>query len=108
MGPRPWNPRSELDAALERGDLDFAITLADELRIERGRPVDLRTALRFLPLIAAERPDDYDTWSLRWLGRWIVETPETTIDHAADVTTALAAVPVDPDALIAIQRVVAH
>jgi hypothetical protein len=52
MGPRPWRPKQELDEALERGDLRFAITLATEVAEDHGR-LELETALRFLPLIAA-------------------------------------------------------
>jgi hypothetical protein len=33
MTPRPWNPKIELDGALQRGDLRYAMTLAEELRI---------------------------------------------------------------------------
>jgi hypothetical protein len=49
--------------------LGFAIILAKEVAEDRGRPVDLDLALRFLQLIAAEKPGAYDVWSLRWLGR---------------------------------------
>jgi hypothetical protein len=70
MTARPWNPRLELDGALDRGDLRYAMTLADELRIEYGDPIDLATALRFLPLIARESPREFDAWALRWLSRW--------------------------------------
>jgi len=30
MTARPWKPDDELDGALERGDLEYAITLAAE------------------------------------------------------------------------------
>jgi hypothetical protein len=36
MGPRPWKPAVELEGALDRGDLHYAMTLADELRVEHG------------------------------------------------------------------------
>jgi hypothetical protein len=58
MGPRPWKPAAELEGALERGDLRYAMTLADELRIEHGKPISLELAARFLPLIARESPRD--------------------------------------------------
>ena len=90
MGPRPWRPAAELDGALERGDLRYAMKLADELRLEHGKPIDLATAARFLPLIARESPREFDAWAVRWLARWLAETP-ATIDHAAEVTAALAA-----------------
>ncbi len=102
MGPRPWKPGVELDAALDRGELRFAIELADELRAERGRPIDLATASRFLPLIARESPREFDLWSLRWLARWVAETPSATIEQAAQVAASLADLPAEPSSLEAI------
>jgi hypothetical protein len=101
MGPRPWRPAAELDGALERGDLRYAVSLADEVRIERGRPIGLELALRFLPLIARESPSEYDAWALRWLARWLTETA-ATIDQAAEVAASLADLPAEPSALGAI------
>jgi len=98
MGPRPWKPAAELDAALERGDLRYAITLADELRIEQGRPIGLDLAARFLPLIARESPREYDSWALRWLGRWVSETPAATAERAAEIAASLADLPHEPSA----------
>src|SRR5690242_11627882 len=66
MGPRPWRPAAELEAALERGDLRYAVTLAEEVRAEHG-PLPLGLAARFLPLVARESPREYDAWALRWL-----------------------------------------
>ncbi|HXN40016.1 MAG TPA: hypothetical protein VN892_18445 [Solirubrobacteraceae bacterium] len=60
-----------MDGALERGDLKYAVGLAEELRIEKGKPIPLNVALRFLPLIARESPNEYDAWKLRWLAHWI-------------------------------------
>ena len=56
LGPRPWRPEAELEGALDRGDLRYEMALADELRRERGRPIGLELAARFLPLIARESP----------------------------------------------------
>src|SRR5436305_607160 len=98
MGPRPWRPAAELDGALGRGDLRYAVRLAEELRIER-KPIDLATAARFLPLIAKESPSEFDAWALRWLHRWLAETPTATIEHAADIAGALAELPSEPSAL---------
>jgi hypothetical protein len=95
MGPRPWRPAAELDAALARGDLRFAIELAEELRIARGRPIPLEVALRFLPLIAHESPREYDAWALRWLARWAAEAAGT-VRHAAAVAAVLAELPGEP------------
>ena len=102
---RPWNPRIELDGALQRGDLSYAITLAAEVSEDSRRPLDLATALRFLPLIARESPREFDAWALRWLSRWASETP-ATIDQAAEVAAALADLPGEPGALEMIRRTV--
>jgi hypothetical protein len=99
MGPRPWRPAAELDAALERGDLRYAATLAEELRIERGKPIGVDVAARFLPLIARESPNEYDAWALRWLARWTTETATATIEQAAEVAAALADLPTEPASL---------
>jgi hypothetical protein len=104
MTARPWDPVAELDGALERGDLQYAITLATEIAAERGKPIDLDTALRFLPTVAAKQPDAFDAWALRWLGRWIAEIPGASIDGALDVAAGLAALPVEPEAIETIRR----
>lgn len=96
MGPRPWRPAAELEKALERGDLRFAVTLAEEVRIERGRPIELSLAARFLPLIAAASPGEYDAYALRWLARWVSETGTATIEQAAEVAASLADLPSEP------------
>jgi len=100
MGPWPWKPDAELEGALERGDLRYAVTLATEVAEERRRPIDLATALRFLPLIVSESPREYDAWALRWLVRWAGETPAGTIEQAAEVAAALADLPLEPTTAI--------
>jgi hypothetical protein len=104
MNARPWKPAVELDGALERGDLDYAITLAAEVAHDHGRPVDLGTALRFLPAVASQRPDEFDAWALRWLTRWIDETPQPTIGRAAEIACSLADARAEPIALDSVQR----
>jgi hypothetical protein len=104
MAPRPWNPRIELDGALARGNLTHAISLAAEVAEDQRRPLDLATALHFLPMVAAQQPQQYDGWALRWLQRWIVETSGTTIGHAAEVACALADGAGDPLALESVRR----
>lgn len=84
--------------ALERGDLRCAMTLADELRIEHGKPIDLETALLFLALIARDSPREFDAWALRWLVRWASETP-ATLEQAAEVAAQLADLPSEPAAI---------
>jgi len=102
MNPRPYRPSAELDAAIARGDLAFAINLAKEVSEDRHKPIDLGVALRFLPLVAAQRPRSYDDWACRWLARWLTETRGATIDEAVDLAAGLAALPVEPEALQAI------
>jgi hypothetical protein len=90
------SPAAELQAALDREDLRYAMSLADELRLERGRPISLEIAAKFLPLIAKESPREYDAWALRWLNRWITETPAVTIEQAAETAASLADLPCEP------------
>jgi hypothetical protein len=97
--PRPWKPALELDGALQRGQLRYAVSLANELRLENDRPLRLETALRFLPLVAVDEPDSYDAWALRWLQRWLTESPAPTIEVAAEVAANLADLPADADCL---------
>lgn len=99
MAPRPWRPAKELDGALDRGDLRYAKSLAEELRIEKGRPIPLDTASRFLPLIARESPKEYDTWALRWLARWASENKAATIERAAEIAASLADLRAEPSML---------
>ena len=96
MTPRPYRPLTELEGALARGDLEFAVTLAGEVSAERRRPIDLGLALRFLPLLAVQRSHDYDAWALRWLERWIEETDGATIERAAELAASLADLPTEP------------
>jgi hypothetical protein len=107
MGPRPWRPKDELDGALERGDLPFAITVAKELALER-HPVDVPTALRFLPLVAQQRPQEYESWALRWLARWLQESVEPTTARAAEVSACLADIPLEPEQAMSALREVAR
>lgn len=88
--------------ALERGDLRYAVALAEEVRIERGKPIELSVAARFLPLIAAASPSEYDAYALRWLARWVTETGTATIELAAEISASLADLPVEPTMLDAI------
>jgi hypothetical protein len=105
MNPRPYRPAAELEAAIDRGDLDLAVELAREVAEDRGQPVDLATALRLLPLVAAQRAGSYDSWACRWLARWLTETGGATIDQAVDLAAGLAALPVEPEAIQAIAQV---
>ncbi len=104
MTPRPWRPAAELDAALDRGDLRFALSLAEELRIE-GKPISLATACKFLPLVARERPGEYDHWALRWLRRWAESA--SSIHDAVDVAALLAELPSEEAALSELTRLLA-
>jgi hypothetical protein len=96
MTPRPWKPELELNGAIKRGDLRYATILAEELRIESGRPIPLDQALGMVALAAAT--DDFEAWARRWLARWLTEA-QPTMDQAADVAAALAELPAEPQAL---------
>jgi hypothetical protein len=104
MTARPWQPALELDGALERGDLGYAITLAAEVAHEHGRPLNLTTALRFLPAVASQRPAEFDAWALRWLARWINETDAATIGRAAEIACSLADAQREPIALESVRK----
>ena len=78
MAARPCNPAVKLHDALQRGGLRFAVVLAAEVAEDLGRPIDVDTALRFLHLVAAQQPEHYDAWALRWLARWTTETNGAT------------------------------
>jgi hypothetical protein len=97
MGPRPWKPKVELEAALDRGQLDAAKILALEAAEDRGGPIALETALRFLPLVAEQLPDEFDAWACKWFWRWLSEK-RTTIEDAAEVAASLADLPTQPAA----------
>ena len=98
MTPRPYRPLAELNGALDRGEVGSAMSLAAEVAEERGRPIDLDLAARFLPLVALHEPGQYDAWALRWLARWIAETREATIARAADIAGTLADLQSEPSA----------
>ncbi|MDQ6811535.1 MAG: hypothetical protein M3Z95_06525 [Actinomycetota bacterium] len=104
MTPRPYRPVRELEGAIERGELDFALALAREVTLQRGRPLDLQLALGLLSLVAIQRSDAYDGWALRWLGRWISESRQPTIEQAAEVAGSLADLPCEPDAALEVIR----
>jgi hypothetical protein len=104
MAPRPYNPKIELAGALDQGHLDHAIMLAREVAEESRRPIALDVALGFLPLVARERTDDYDGWALRWLVRWATESPDATIDRAAEIACSLADAHGEPLALDSIRQ----
>jgi hypothetical protein len=104
MGVGPYRPTRELEAALERRELDIAIGIAKDIARER-RPIGLALALRLLALVA-EQGDDYDVWACRWLARWLRETPETTISLAAEVAATLADLPAEPAGVEAIRPLV--
>jgi hypothetical protein len=95
---RPYRPVKELEAHLERGELEFALALARAIAVEREQPLDLAVTIRFLPLIAAERAEAFDVWALRWLERWCAEArSHASVDDAVDVAQGLAEIPIDPE-----------
>ncbi len=95
---RPYRPVRELEAHLARGELDYALAILRGIARERAQPLDLGLTAGFLPLIAAQRPDDFDRWALRWLERWCSERSDrASIDDTHELTGALAEIPVDPE-----------
>ena len=98
MTSSPYRPVRELEAAIARGELDFALAHAKEVARERRAPLDLGLALDLLMLVAAQQRHAYDGWALRWLGRWIAEAREPTIAQAATLAGSLAEMPRAPSA----------
>jgi hypothetical protein len=98
MTTRPYRPVRELEAAIARGELDFALAHAKEVARERGGPLDLGLALGLLTLVAAQQREAYDAWALRWLARWLAEADEPTTATAAALAVSLAEMPADPPA----------
>jgi hypothetical protein len=103
MNPRPWKPAVELEGALDRADLPYAITLAKEISEGRHRPLDLKLAARFLPTVALQRTDDYDAWACRWFLRWLRESERPSIEQAAEISGCLADIPSEPQAVEGLQ-----
>jgi hypothetical protein len=96
---RPYRPLRELEGHLARGELDFALAVLRGIADERRRPLELVVALRFLPLIATQRPDEFDRWALRWLERWCGERGGlASVDDAVELVGGLAEMPIDPEA----------
>jgi hypothetical protein len=100
MGPGPYHPARELEQAVERGDLEMAIAVAKDISREHQRPIPLQLALKLLPLVATQQHDSYDVWACRWLARWLRETPQASIDQAAEIAGSLADLPSEPRAAI--------
>jgi hypothetical protein len=105
MGQAPYRPVRELEAAIARGELDFALAHAKEVARERAGPLDLKLALGLVALVASQQLHAYDAWALRWLARWLDEAPGPTVAQAAVLTVALRELPNEPEcSLEAIRR----
>jgi hypothetical protein len=96
INARPSNPAAELDGALERGDLPDAIKLAAGVAEDRGMPLDLATALRFLPISPRSRPTTTTPGQCGWPERWLGEAQSPTVEQAADIAGMLAELPLEP------------
>jgi len=97
MGVGPHRPIRELEAALDRGELDIAEGIARDCQREHAQPIRLDLALRLLPLAAGE--PSYDAWACRWLSRWLTEARNPSIDNAADIAAMLAELPGEPQVM---------
>jgi hypothetical protein len=104
MGLGPYRPVRDLERAVDRGDLPMAVAAAKDIAREYGRPIPVDLALRLLPLVAAQRHEQYDQWACRWLARWLRDAEGVTIDRAAEIAGALAGLPSDPQAVDAIRE----
>jgi hypothetical protein len=106
MGNPPFRPLREIEHEAGRGDLRMAVSLSKDYAREKGHPIPLGVALRLLPLVAQESPVEYDAYALRWLARWVTETPAATIVRTVEVAAALAELPGDPDAFEVLRELV--
>jgi len=98
---RPFRPLLELEGHLSRGELESAVVLARGIARERGRALDLQLSLRFLPLVARQRPERYDSWAIRWLEQWCAQVREEAgVDEAADLAAALVGIAEGRDAAL--------
>jgi hypothetical protein len=104
MGIGPYRPIRELEAAIERRELDIATGIAKDYAREKRRPIPLDAALGLVALVAAEG-GAYDAWACRWLARWLTEE-QATIEQAAEVAATLADLPSEPAAVDAIRGMV--
>ncbi len=105
MGLGPHRPRRDLERAIDRADFRMAVACAKDLAREIRKPLHLELALRLVALAATQQVDVYDAWACRWLARWLIESPASTVDRAADIAAALAELPIEPSALETIREV---
>src|SRR5262249_17781364 len=80
------HPRTAFRRALERGNLVIA-----EIEAREVGQLDLSEALELTALVALRDRPRGDRYALRWLARWLEETPAMTLDEAVIVKAALAA-----------------
>jgi hypothetical protein len=104
MGNPPFRPLRVIERELARGQLSLAIGTAKDFAREHGHAIPLDAALAFLPLVSIQRADHYDLWACRWLARWLTESDGATIDRGVELAAALAELPIDPDAALAVLR----
>jgi hypothetical protein len=99
------HPRKILKHALERGNLVVAEITARELG-----GLDLTDALELTVLIAVRDRARGQRAGARWLQRWLDETTAATVDEAAMIAAALAALggPGHAEALLPLRAVAAR
>jgi hypothetical protein len=78
------HPRTVFRRALERGNLMLAEVTAREVG-----SIDLREALELTALMARADPARGERAALRWLRRWLDETPEVTLGSTTLVVGCL-------------------
>lgn len=87
--------RPRVQAALSSGDLGFLRRHAKEIG-----GFNLADALRICVLIHEQDRERYESAAVRWLGRFALEAPLTTLDDLAAAIDAFDALPHDPDGAV--------
>ena len=73
----------------------MAIAVAKDIAREYDHPIPVDLAVRFLPVVVAQKPEAFDRWALRWLAQW-TGTTNASIERAAEIAAALADLPAEP------------
>ncbi len=89
-------PYARIRAAIDAGDLDFLRRYARE-----DGKIRLDDALRVCLLIRDRDPERFERAAVRWLGRFVLEAREATLEEVRDAADALEELRTDADTAMA-------